>query len=65
MFSVRKAPEFMWVGREAGRREGDAKERCCPQETGFDICGSTKLLWGKGRESSGVERLPRAVGTRV
>lgn len=51
--------------REKEERERDAKEHCCPQEMGFDICGSTQLLWGQSREGSGAERLLGAVGRRV
>lgn len=45
-----------WGG--AGGEDGDAKERRCPQETDFDICGSTSLLWGGGRET------PRSCGEK-
>lgn len=53
-----------------GGEDGDAKERCCPQETDFDICGSTSFLGvggggGRCREGSGAERLLGAVGRRV
>lgn len=34
-------------GGQREERGGDAEECRCPQETGSDICGSTKLLWGE------------------
>lgn len=55
-----------WSGVGGGGEDGDAKERCCPQETDFDICGSTSLLYGgvavQGEEWS--RETPRSCGEK-